>query len=202
MSFLRNPLERLTNGVSPVEAAAVGVSVFTVSWLAHHFREHRSLKEQDEMSDNEEGDSDSIDCLKHEELSRFMKPWDSDKFLSTEKCFHPLERVRSFNLELSNSELSPSETKTIKPLSLILDDGQSCNTTSSPEWQTCTRGLLEKGKQDVEMPNASWFAFFSSCCYCLPRSKRTVPLSATSSVFSTSPRCSNLTQSPFNATNK
>lgn len=131
MSLVRYSIERLTE-VKPLEAAAVGVSVFTVSWLARHFREHHRLAHKQDETDEE--DTDSIDCLKHEEVSRCWKPWDPDRFQPTEKCFHPLERITSYNLDLSNSELPPSEVETVRPLSLILNDGFSCSTTSSPEY--------------------------------------------------------------------
>jgi len=135
MSLIRVSLERLTE-VKPLEAAAVGASVLTVSWLARHFREHRRLAHKQDAIDEE--DTDFIDCLDHETVSQYWKPWDPDRFQPTEKCFHPLERITSYNLELSNSELPPSEVDTVKPLSLLLDDGFSSSTTSSPEYAFLT----------------------------------------------------------------
>lgn len=133
MSFTRlvsKPFERLPIGVNTVEVAAVGASVFTIGWLVRHFHGGHPLSEPDEIEGEE---TDSADCLEHEEVSDFWRSWYSDRFLSTESCFHPLERIKSYDLELAKSEVIPSEAESVKPLSLVLNDGISSSYSSAPE---------------------------------------------------------------------
>lgn len=109
MSFVNQvakPLQWVTQGRGSVEVAAVTAGVVTIHWLSKRLSNKPATKRKEEI------ELEPLECLGPDQL--VTKRWDSDVFQEPKRDLMPLRTVNSFYLHLETSDISITDTESVR----------------------------------------------------------------------------------------